>query len=175
MDGSDRGATVDEFVSTLQRAVSCVTRAVLIVSRAEPTVPSLVRFSERLVSLQGADRLSISLLHAVEVRKEPADKGAGRVRSLGYWYQIYQRDGSEVIAFHWHPEPPATVPFPHLHVDGRSAAPTFDRRRHVPTGRVSLEAVVRFAIAELDVRPLRDDWQRVLGQGTAAFDAGRTW
>jgi hypothetical protein len=38
-----------------------------------------------------------------------------------------------------------------------------------------LESVVRFLVAELDVRPLRDDWDSVLDEGERTFTARRTW
>ena len=64
---------------------------------------------------------------------------------------------------------------PHLHVTSQAGTAAITRKQHIPTGRVSLESVVRFAIAELGVRPIRDDWGRVLDAGQAAFDARRTW
>jgi hypothetical protein len=32
-------------------------------------------------------------------------------------------------------------------------------RAHIPTGIISLPAVIRLAISEFGVTPLRDDWQ----------------
>jgi len=49
------------------------------------------------------------------------------------------------------------------------------RRHHVPTGRVSLEAVVRFLIVELGVTLRRDDWEDVLADGERRFAERRTW
>jgi hypothetical protein len=98
------------------------------------------------------------------------------VRSSGYWYQVRRADGPEVLAFHWHPAGPgANIPFPHLHLGRALGAIDIDPKAHVPTGRVSLEAVVAFLIRELGVRPLRPDWESVLAANQAAFDTTRTW
>jgi hypothetical protein len=74
------------------------------------------------------------------------------------------------LSFHWTPEAvePNAVTFPHLHV-GRAL--TADQaairlsdfhKAHIPTGHVSMVAVVRLAITEFGVTPLRPDWGRVL-------------
>lgn len=98
------------------------------------------------------------------------------VRSLGYWYQVRRTGGPEVIAFHWHPRGQGgNIPFPHLHLGHAIGPVAIGAKAHVPTGRVSLEAVVAFLIRELGVRPLRPDWDDVLAANQAAFDAKRTW
>jgi predicted DNA-binding protein with PD1-like motif len=94
---------------------------------------------------------------------EPTDDGLWRVASNGYWYELTTRDGAEVIAYHWHPSQDQHVRFPHLHITGGAPSAVVTRRSHVPTGHVPLAAVVRFALAELGVRPQRPDWERVLG------------
>jgi len=37
---------------------------------------------------------------------------------------------------------------------------------HLPTNRVSLQDMLRLAIDDFQVRPLRDDWPSVLGEQT---------
>lgn len=96
----------------------------------------------------------------------PGSLGEGGSWSLtvaGYWYLLRDEDGSEVAAFHWHPREGQKVRFPHFHITGGAPSAVVTRRSRVPTGHVSLAAVVRFAIAELGVRPQRADWERVLG------------
>ena len=81
-----------------------------------------------------------------------------------------------MIAFHWHPTGRGgNIAFPHLHLGRAAGAVDIDPKAHVPTGRVSLEAVVAFLIRELGVRPLRPDWGTILAANQAAFDAKRTW
>lgn len=46
---------------------------------------------------------------------------------------------------------------------------------HLPTGRVSFEAVVRCLISDWGVTPARDDWREVLDDTERRFLAYRTW
>jgi hypothetical protein len=46
---------------------------------------------------------------------------------------------------------------------------------HLPTGRVSIEAVIRFLIEDLEVAPLRDDWRAVLDRHEDLFRQTRSW
>jgi len=60
------------------------------------------------------------------------------------------------------------------HVHNQGAHPIITARTHIPSGRVSLASVVRFAIEELGVRPLRPDWATVLAkeERTLPLDSG---
>jgi hypothetical protein len=88
----------------------------------------------------------------------------------GYAYEILDRDGSEIIAYHWHPLGLSSVTHPHLHLSnqirpielGRSQAPLPLADMHLATGVVPLAHVVRMLIEEFGVEPLRDDWDAVL-------------
>ncbi len=93
--------------------------------------------------------------------------------TVGYYYQFLGEDSAELIRFEWHPER-GTAGYPHLHIHGRSADRIITDRTHIPSGRVSLASVVRFAIEELGVRPLRPDWATVLAkeERTLPLDSG---
>jgi hypothetical protein len=47
--------------------------------------------------------------------------------------------------------------------------------RHIPTGRVPLEDVVRFAIDEMNIGSRDSNWKNILLQTEAIFRANRTW
>jgi hypothetical protein len=64
--------------------------------------------------------------------------------------------------------------WPHLHAYGARDMLTL-HKLHLPTGRVALEAVVRFLILDLDVVPRRDDWRSVLDRHEEQFRQARTW
>jgi hypothetical protein len=103
------------------------------------------------------------------------------VKTTSYTYGFTQklRDGAEVelLHFHWERERSTQNPYPlgHLHIGpGLLAHPTPIRagdfhNAHIPTGRVSFESVVRFAIIELGVEPLREDWESALKKTEDAF------
>jgi hypothetical protein len=40
---------------------------------------------------------------------------------------------------------------------------------HLPTGYVPIEEIIRFCLVDLDVRPLSDDWPRILDESYARF------
>jgi hypothetical protein len=112
--------------------------------------------------------LELSVLHQVVVDRSAEGTDGPPIRTTAYYYHLRERSGPEVILFHWHPFP-KQVPFPHLHLAGGAGSVAIDARRHVPTGLVPLAAVIRFAIEELGVRPLRGDWRKILDridQGT---------
>jgi hypothetical protein len=104
--------------------------------------------------------------------EQPAAPPADRwhISTLAYDYRLSQAaDESELLSWHWHPQ--TGVPFPHLHV----ATADWSRRRHVPSGRVSVEAVLRLLIGELGVPPRRQDWASVLDESEARFIKHRRW
>lgn len=84
-------------------------------------------------------------------------------------YTFHNTDGREVISFHWHPQGNSPITYPHFHL---GAGAQIGRRElqncHIPTETMSLERVLRFAIEELGVEPLRDDWDDVVGKGHIA-------
>jgi predicted RNA-binding protein len=46
---------------------------------------------------------------------------------------------------------------------------------HVPTGRVPLEDVIRFAVQEQNVIARKADWKDILDQTEATFRTKKTW
>ena len=66
-----------------------------------------------------------------------------------------------ILAYHWHPVGVSPVTAPHLHLGGQLMDVDVGKA-HLPTGVVSLQAVLRLAIADLGVAPLRDEWREVL-------------
>jgi hypothetical protein len=81
-----------------------------------------------------------------------------------------------VFSYQWHPGGRSPVTWPHLHLGaGAEVGRTELASAHLPTGRVSIEEVLRLAITELGVEPLRDDWREVLERTQAAYETWRTW
>ncbi|HEU0116550.1 MAG TPA: hypothetical protein VFQ80_17800, partial [Thermomicrobiales bacterium] len=100
-------------------------------------------------------------------------EGGWVVHSTAYHYQIRDDHEREIIAYHWHPG--LGVDYPHVQFKSLFA-PIDLRKSHIPTGRVSFEAVVRFLIDELSVMPIRnDDWRAILNRNEQTFDRQRTW
>lgn len=112
--------------------------------------------------------------------KESSDQPY-RILVEEYWYQFLLDSEVELLAYHWTPEAsaPGQKTYPHLHIGAAMLSPTapiFPRtfhKKHLPTGRVSIESVVWFAIEELGVPSLRRNWREVLDRGQLAFDDER--
>lgn len=141
--------------------------------RQQHQLPDYWSLGERYVPLAGRNRLVFSMRNVY--RPERNSPRQIRLRTVSYWYEFSEQDSSELISFHWHPHRPGQPSFPHLHMESRFGSVVVLKRNHVPSGRVSFESVVRFAIEELGVRPLRPDWDAVLAIGEQHFVAQRSW
>ena len=95
-----------------------------------------------------------------------------------YEYRILDSLERELLVFHWQPLPIARGPdFPHLHVSATVVAQTSATmsqrhaldKRHVPTGHVSLAAVVRLLIAEFGIAYRHRNWTSRLKRAESEF------
>lgn len=142
----------------LQRALSCVSTAVLVRGQGSRSGLRSVTAVPLLTSKHSLYRFELSILH------EFAVEGSGQAweaRTTSYWYEISHAGGPMVLAFHWHPEGLSRVTMPHLHVGGPIQGVDL-AKAHVPAGIITLAGVVAFLITDLGVRPSRDDWRTVL-------------
>ena len=128
----------------------------------------------------GAAGLKLSVTHvfAIVAAEPERSRERWRVTTRMYEYSLLDRDETELLVYHWQPDADRT--YPHLHV---SAALSVRRRAledkqaidldglHLPTGRVSLEAIVRMLIDEFEIaaRYPEADWRRRLEETEAVF------
>lgn len=103
-----------------------------------------------------------------------------RVKTRRYQHEILTEDFGEVVLFHWHPDEEAGQVVrlhPHIHIGPRLLVddPAITRRAHVPSGRVSVEDVIDFAIRDLDATPRRDDWESVINESREKFRTHANW
>ena len=179
-----RRAVVREYVryvESMQALAGCITPA------------RFVATSDARQDLQGTHEILLGRLDGVVLR----GKGGGLRLSAGqifnvlplhdatqvttvvaaYWYKLTTAVGADILTWHWTPDvpDPAQRRWPHLHVGhaalggGGTYLPGSFGRLHIPTAVVPFAAVVRFAVEELGVSPLRSDWHAVL---SAYPDAG---
>jgi hypothetical protein len=180
------GRTPDEafrdFRNALDEALGCITAGRLSVPGVRRfdvgRVYSVVLNRSDPIRLRGAIPLHFSAgqrIRIVEARESTHSPFA--VATVEYWYQFATARQEEILAFHWTPETerPGERRYPHLHVGSTMIAPDaplFPKRfnkLHVPTERVPLAAIVRFAIDELDVEPIRAHWEEVLARTETAL------
>jgi hypothetical protein len=117
-------------------------------------------------------------MHRYDVAPNSDAQAQWRVHSRAYSYELTAPDGRDFARYDWHPQgqdgEDGAIDWPHLHARGYTR-PVDVSRMHLPTGRVSLEAVIRLAIRDFKVPPRRPDWQQVLASSEQTFRQERTW
>ncbi len=117
-------------------------------------------------------RLSIVLFRA------PHESGHRmKVEQAAYQYQVDDAGNRWAFRYDYRREPADQHPASHLQVRGNlwEAVPLYRgmlERVHFPTGRVSLEAVIRLLVGQFAVganRP-QEIWRRVLAESERAFE-----
>ena len=155
---------VANYITSLQKLVSCVTLSVI---NAELHQLALAPHSFTIndgepVLLSGPSRLQLALRQYF-VAVDSIQSSAWQIQVSSYFYELLDSDGREVLAYHWHPRGNSPVATPHLHLEqGAQVGRTVVRDAHLPTGDVSLEAILRVLIVEMGVRPLRPDLESIL-------------
>ena len=163
----------------IQRALSCLDRRVFcqVVRAAENAVALETAVTPIHLNSAEGPSLYLLVLQGGFVVPDPRYRREWKVSSARYTYAVYDRPdigGTEaLIRWHWDRDNP-NWPAPHVHV----AVPDPQGKGvdlHIPTGaRVSIEQVVAFLIRDMGVTPAIPDWQDVLGEGQARFDAFQT-
>lgn len=188
--GNTPAQAVRRYLAPFNAAMRCVHQGTLVAARERDYAAG----QESAILLNEGDPLRLatavppavylSLGQRFRVVRDDAilpPDGPHRVHTLEYWYQFSLDDERELFAFHWTPE--TTVAgqrsYPHLHIGTAVLAtdppilPGQLHKRHIPTGRVTVESIVRFAIEELGVTPRIDTWREVLEAGQRQFDQYR--
>jgi hypothetical protein len=166
-------------VDTLHLALSCVQPTKLYVSKdGQRTVgPVHAVASYGPLDLRcptGRLGLTVALNYLIIERDDERPDARFKVSTQRYQHAITDADGTEVIAWHWHPGESAPAATPHIHVTG-ATGDHIVRRGHVPTGRVTVEAVIRYALSELAATPNRQDWTTILDKCEGDFRTFATW
>jgi hypothetical protein len=121
--------------------------------------------------------LKLVLRHRFVVRRTEGNRGLWTASTEEYVYQAIDERDDLIAAWHWHPMTQLAgddAPWPHLHAYGARETLTL-HKLHLPTGRVALEAIVRFLINDLEVVPRRADWRALLDRAEAHFREHRSW
>jgi hypothetical protein len=183
LGGRNAREAFGNHVDLLRAALGCVTHPRLTVSpRSTPAVDTTYSIALNdldPVALSGGVPLMLTAGQFVRVEALAPDdpRGLYEIRLTQYLYALSTADDREILAFHWTPEARehGVVTTPHLHIGpaisaGQTTVRTGDLHKvHLPTGRVSIEAVIRLAITEFGVIPKRRNWERVLRRTEDAF------
>lgn len=145
----------------MQLIVSCVTPAVLTGQTRQPGAEPYDMTFSRGDPVPLSRHLHFRLRHRYTVVPTIERPRRWSVVTAGYLYEFMTPEHLSILSYHWHPVGRSSVTHPHLHVGGQTA-PVDLSKAHLPTGQVALPNIVRLAVVELGVQPLRRDWQDIL-------------
>jgi hypothetical protein len=168
---------VEAFLTPFKDVVGCITDEGFVARIKRQGGPCSATFQSGFAMLDrrsGQPPIQLTLTHSYYVVPEQGRRGPWRVTTAGWIYKVADAEGNLVLAFHWHPEGSGRATWPHIHAYGSYSSFSLDRL-HPPTGRVSIEAVVRFLIEDLDVIPRKDAWRTILDEREREFWELRTW
>lgn len=123
-------------------------------------------------------RLDVRHLYAIVPGEPIAGRQTWRVTTRAYEYRILDSRELELLVFHWQPSRIARGPeYPHLHVSATITAHVSMSaqqslpldKRHIPTGRVALESVVRLLISEFGIKDRHRNWRARLNRTEEIF------
>jgi hypothetical protein len=129
------------------------------------------------VRLRGEPKLELRARMYYEViHDDRLEYGPLRVTTRGYDYSLRTADGCEVVDYHWHPLGKSHVTAPHLHLGEAQLRhdAVLSSKDHLPTGRITFEAVVRIAINS-GATPLHADHEKRLAATEDRHVRHRTW
>lgn len=181
MPGRTPREAFDSYADPLKAVFGCITheplRREILKNRQNAAGISMEHFffANAPVRLKTADR-NYALTFDQYYRVVRTAEGIYRVKTESYTYEIEDEESRhELFAFHW--EPHSAIAFPHMHIGFvlRGHELPIDNKAHIPTGRVAVEDVVLFTLRELSVKPLREDWEEVIGRARERFFEYRSW
>jgi hypothetical protein len=145
----------EAFLVPLRKGLSCITNAQLYVTGKRTGELEAVALSEDPLKLRrGAPPsdvfVQLVIGHQFQVVHDTDD---WHVSTAQYAYDVLDGDGNELLSWHWHPA--TGTAFPHMHI--HAPVGPVSHKMHVPTGRVSIESVIKLLVDEFGVVPLRDD------------------
>lgn len=123
------------------------------------------------VNLSASSSIALRVSQKLRVvRDGESDRRSWRIALLAYNYMLLTPNGPEICSYQWDTEGLSSVTYPHLHI-GRGATgnvttfgPSGLHRIHFPTRHITIEDVLRLAIAEFGVEPRRPDWESILNE-----------
>jgi hypothetical protein len=139
-------------------------------------VRGLILNGDEGAQLEGPHNLTLHFAHHYRIVEAAGPLGPYKVSSAAYFYEVRSADGVRVLAYHWHPE--VDLKWPHLHVGEAASLAGFAERKggySLPTGRVSIEEVVRLLIEQFEVPPHKYIWEDILSGSQANFEDYATW
>lgn len=183
MPGKTPYQAFEAFIDPLKTAVACVARAKFVVKDEAKRVVNKEQFwalngDDGYVQLGGDSRLQLlARMRFMVIEDKRKDYGPYRITTRGYMYGLRTSDHREVLQYHWHPSERAHELKPHLHIGSAQIAEyaVITQGHHLPTGRITFEAVIRMAIREFGAEPLLAGWEDALTAAETPHILYRSW
>lgn len=176
MPGRTPAEAVVDYRDPIQRAVDCVVPTVVNIRggyHPSDRPHSLILGDGSPQRLRGT-RIVISLSHLYRVMllEDPDDpRGSWGVNTVGYMYALCEREGPEILSYHWHPFREGEFTLPHLHLGAGAGIGRPELvAAHLPTGRIAIEDFLRLVLRDFGATPRRSDWEAVLSETQAALE-----
>lgn len=179
---------VNAYLDNVRAALSCVTPTYIQVSDYNTALGSLQQLllnrGQALPLRGGSPPIALlvrQFFKLIEDKEAVAARERWRLTIASYDYALREpQTHAPLLSFHWHPEPlilegGRSVSFPHLHIGSSILSERSISKMHLPTERIAFEDVVRLAIEEFDISPLRVDWRAILTRTRREFEQHRTW
>ena len=167
MLGRTPADAVNNYVSLIQRLVSCVSDAVASVDGGyyvSDTSHALRLNRGRSVRISGTTNLQMAFQQYYRIVETEVQRTQWIVIVEGYEYKLLDTDGKEILIYHWHPRGQGAIAFHHLHIGhGAEVSREELQTAHLPTGYVSVADILRLLITDFRASPRRDDWESILG------------
>jgi len=186
MPGKTPYEAFSAFVEPLAGALNCVSQVRFEVTEGGKNQLGKVhglfltgtKINDGYVPLKGAARrLEFRARMLYEIIKDDRETyGPLRVTTKAYDYSLRTADHQGVFDYHWHPTGLSHESRPHVHIGAaqlRTDA-VLAAKDHIPTGRITLEAVVRQAIA-VGAEPLLKGWEDRLAASEGPHILFRSW
>jgi len=174
--GRTPAEAVKAFTAPIQKALTCFADGHVAANSYKPGEEGVLQFNDADdVQLNGAGRvcLIVSMRYQIVRQVDPPEASKPwKTSTTGWAYHLGKVHRGKVLPiaqFHWHPERTPGIPYPHVHI------PTDAEKRHIPTGRVLLEDVLKLAIEAGAIPRDQAKWDDVLQENVGNFAKGATW
>lgn len=177
MPGKNPNEAFHNFYRPLQQNLSCISKDILVASRGGQSEIDKIHGltlsnGPILISAEGV-QLDIQLQYMI-VKTDRTGKDSYRCSTRAYAYSLLSEYDHVLYAWHWHPFGNSSFAAPHVHpraVDPRLVP----EKAHFPSGRMSMEEIIRAVITEMRAPTERDDWDSVLALNQGKFELYRSW
>jgi hypothetical protein len=181
LPGRTPQAAVEAFLEPIREVLSCVASAKITLSRdgraMTGKVHALTVNDDQPVKLKCRPALMfrVGMQYEIVRTEDRPERGIWRVSTRAYMYELQTASRELVWSYHWHPTSAVSTPHAHLGHTQLANDAVLSGKAHHPTGRISLESVIRTCINEYGVNSLKEDWAKLLDSREIDFQNYRSW